>query len=103
MIKVWFSRDRRCKDSLLASREAINQAIFERAAKNADIKLVVEEDEDILDLSTDQASNPQIANFLHELASVDLINLVVDFETEAERGFLENVEPMKHFELNCVS
>ena len=100
MIRVWFSRNRHAKDSLLAARDAINQAIFERAGKNFGIKLVDEEDEDILDLATDEATNQQIASFLQELASVDLINLTVDFETEEERGFLDNVEAAKHFALN---
>jgi hypothetical protein len=101
MITVWFSRNRHYKDSLLAASDAINQAIFERAAKNVSIRLV--EDEDILDIGTEGATNPQVAEFLRELASVGLVNLTVDFETEEERGFLDNVEASKHFELSCVS
>ncbi len=103
MITVWFSRNRHYKDSLLAARDAINQAIFERAAKNVSIRLVEDEDEDILDLGTKGATNPQVAEFLRELASVGLVNLTVDFETEEERGFLDNAEASKHFELSCVS
>lgn len=72
MITVWFSRNRRYKDSLLAARDAINQAIFERAAKSVSIRLVEDEDEDILDIGTEGATNPQVAEFLRELASVGL-------------------------------
>jgi aspartate/glutamate racemase len=91
------------QDSLVATRNTINQSIFERAASNAGIRLLEEEDEDILDLATEQATNPQIANFLHELALVDLINLTVNFETDEERVFLDNVEAAKHFELSEAS
>jgi hypothetical protein len=104
MITVWFTRNLKNQDPLLAGREAINQALFERAAKNHGVHLTYDFEPDSLDIGTCQNLFQEIVDpFLRELVHVGLTGLVIDYETDEDVQFLDTIETSKQFELACVA
>ncbi len=89
MIAVNFSRNLRQSDSLISARDAIFEAMFERAAGLLELELSADKDGDFMDVYVADLSVDLATQLLELLEQVDLLaRLTVDVSKTEERNAL---------------
>jgi hypothetical protein len=105
MITIWFTRNTAVSDALLAARDAIDQALFERTAQEQKIELRYDtSDKEIVEVGTSGTyTTDQYRAFFEALDDVGLGGLTVDYETKEEMNTLEAADLNSKFNHVCVS
>ena len=98
MITFHFHRDLKESDLISASRDNLNQFVFERLAEELGIVLERSTPANVLTVkNVEDLGDEMTHTFLHELAAADVLGLVITYETSKERVFLRTIAESRYF------